>query len=534
MGRMQRVTEGGSFLATIAWLAAALVSAGSAGCSLVVDSNANQCSSDTDCASFDGRPVCLSGICVTGVGPPGCFSGTKTQQTDYLNACTSSSYEEYNNCNNIGYRCANGTGSAKMPDTVAPPTTTPVGSTALPPEPMNLCQDGAPTDNGTPQMIWLYGSSDFGPLLKALQPALSALDKPYRAVFQGSSSCNGVTSIFQANNPTNTVRMKDPDPAKGGWAFYYDAQGKQVNCRIDPANSSSPGRVPEVGISNLYASTCDKTYVPGTAVGDYLGPVVPFVLAVKKGSTQQAISAEAARLVFGNGGRPPAGIGMKDATPWTDYRNYYIRNSGAGSTVLTSYVIDVPKDKFWGIDRSTTDNLRDGLLAAPDSSTSAAIGILSIDFYDQNRGNLKALYLQSKDQKAGFLPDSQPTTFDKRNVRDGHYTLWGYVHLFGKLDSNGALESPAAKSLILLLTVPQIEQNLLDKIIDASLTPQCAMQVSRTTEVGPFSIRQGTQCGCYFDARKTGRTDCQVCTTAEDCPGKHPCRYGYCEQNDNL
>jgi len=534
MGRMQRVTEGGSFLATIAWLAAALVSAGSAGCSLVVDSNANQCSSDTDCASFDGRPVCLSGICVTGVGPPGCFSGTKSTQMDYLNACTSSSYESYSNCDNIGYRCSNGMGSAKMPDTVAPMTGM-VGSMVVPPDPSNLRTDLAPTDNGTPQMVWMYGSSDFGPLLKAVQPALSALAKPYRAVFQGSSSCNGVTSVFV---PGGSVKMLDPKPAasggNGNWAYYFDDQGRQTFCRIEPTTTTPEGRIPDIGVSNLYAKTCNTTYEPGTTVGDYLGPVVPFVLAVKKGSAQQAISAEAARLVFGNGGRPPAGIGMKDATPWTDYRNYYIRNSGAGSTVLTSYVIDVPKDKFWGIDRVTTDNLRDGLLAAPDSSTSAAIGILSIDFYDQNRGNLKALYLQSKDQKAGFLPDSQPTTFDKRNVRDGHYTLWGYVHLFAALDSNGGLMSPAAKALVLLLTVPQIEQKLLDKIIDASLTPQCAMQVSRTTEVGPFSIRQGTQCGCYFDARKTGRTDCQMCTTAEDCPGKHPCRYGYCEQNDNL
>jgi len=324
--------------------------------------------------------------------------------------------------------------------------------------------------------------------------------------------------------------MHDPLPdAKGGWAFYFDKNRDQVNCRIDPADLSNPPGVQiHIGISDLYAQTCDPRYIPGTTVAEYTGPVVPFVLSTLATSPEQAISAQAAHLIFGNGGLAPLGSGMKDATPWTDYTRYYIKNASGGSVVLTSLLIDVPKNQFWGIDRGSTENLRDSLLV---SNTNSSIGILSIDSYDKNRGNLKALFLQAKDQRYGYLPDSTPTTIDKVNVRDGHYPLWGYVHFFAPMPPGGT--DPAANAMVLLFNPPRIDQPLVDDIIQASLTPQCAMTVARTSEMGDFMPRPGFQCGCYFDLKTKRRTDCTTCVTAEDCPGQHPCNYGYCELNDN-
>jgi len=234
--------------------------------------------------------------------------------------------------------------------------------------------------------------------------------------------------------------------------------------------------------------------------------------------------------VFGLGGTAPPGSGMKDAAPWTDPTKYFIRNTSAGSTILTALVVDVPKTKFWGIDRLSTDNLRDSLLAS--TAIDSSIGILSIDFNDKNRGNLKGLYLQSKGQLCGYQPDSSPTTYDKANVRDGHYPLWGYVHFFTPLNSIG-VPDPAANAMVLLFNVPKIQQGLVDDIIAASLTPQCAMRVSRKSEVGDFAPQNGFQCGCYFDFKTKSKTDCMTCATAEDCPGQHPCNYGYCELDEN-
>lgn len=494
------------------------VLAASAGCSLVLDKQTEQCSTDADCDHFGGHPHCSAGYCIaSGLGPEGCFLGTPKTQSDYLNACSTSKCVPFSNCDRLGLCTDN---------QALPALTTPTNGTIPPlvntiPKPTVNCTDPATAGGPAPNMIYLYGSSDFGPLLKAAQPSLSALPTPYRAVFQNATSCAGVSSVFDPD-PSKHI-IKDPTGTASNWAFYFNDQGQQVNCLLDPA-----GNTVNIGISDLYAQTCDPTFVPGATVAEYTGPVVPFVLSVRQTSPEQSISSEAAHIVFGDHGTVPAGSGMKNAAPWTDPNNYFIRNSGAGSTVLTALLIDVPKTQFWGIDRLTTDNLRDSLLAS--TSIDSSIGILSIDYNDKNRGNLKALYLQSKGQLCGYQPDSQPTTYDKANVRDGHYPLWGYVHLFTPI-SSGGVPTAAANAMILLFNVQKIEQRLLDDIIAASLTPQCAMKVERSAEIGDFSARNGLQCGCYFDFKTKGKTDCQACATSEDCPNQSPCNYGYCEVN---
>ena len=496
----------------------AVLLASSAGCSLVLDKQSDQCSTDADCEHFGGHPYCNSGYCVaSGLGPENCVLGTPTKQSDYLNACSTSKCVAFDNCDRLGL-CSGQT----LPPLVDPTNTTIPPLTNTPPKPTINCTDGLKVGQG---MIYLFGSSDFAPLLRAAQPSLSALPNPYRAVFQNATSCAGADSIFSADTTKHVIH--DPTGTASNWAFYFDDNSVQQNCLLDPA-----GNTVDIGISDLYAQTCDPTYVPGSTsqVAEYTGPVVPFVLSVRQTSPQQSISAEAAHIVFGDRGMVPATSGMKNAAPWTDPNSYFIRSGTAGSTVLTALLIDVPKSKFWGIDRLSTDNLRDSLLAS--TSVEPSIGILSIDYNDKNRGNLKSLYLQSKDQLCGYQPDSQPTTYDKANVRDGHYPLWGYVHFFTKIGSGG-VPSAAANAMVLLFNVQKLNQALLDDVIAASLTPQCAMKVSRMAEIGDFSARAGVQCGCYFDFKTTGKTTCQTCSTSEDCPGKHPCNYGYCEINEN-
>jgi hypothetical protein len=488
-----------------------------AGCSIVLDKNKVQCEVDADCnLHFDGHPVCQAGVCVDlGLGPQGCFLGTPTTQSEYLNACSTSRCVPFNNCERLGL-C----GGAMPPSAIEPSTSRSPVLTNPVPIPANSCDAGLNPEN----VIYLYGSADFGPLLRAAQPSLDALNPPYRAVFQGTTSCNGVDAIFKDPSDTTRPLMRDPaNPNNGGWAFYFDKDRNQVNCLLP-----TTGRESHIGISNLYAPTCNTNFRPGAQVAEYLGPVVPFVLSVPATSSQESISAEAAHFIFGLGGKAPAGSGMRDAAPWTDWNNYFIRNAGAGSTVLTALLVDVDKTKFWGVDRLSTENLRDALLVSKDPDSS--IGILSIDFNDKFRGNLKALFLQAKGQDCGYQPDSTPTTFDKINVRDGHYPLWGYVHLFTRL--TGGEPTQQAKALALLFNLPKLEQRLVDDIIEASLVPQCAMTVARTTEMGNYQAKTGFQCGCYFDFKTRGRTTCQQCVASEDCPSGRPsCNYGYCEAN---
>jgi hypothetical protein len=507
---------------TILWTMALALS-GAAGCTFVLDSQKSQCETSADCEHFRGHPLCEEGVCVaSGLMPDDCtvVMGLPKTQNDFLNACSTSKCVPFKNCDRL-MLCDKDKPLPAAQGQITMKQTVPVIPVPAPAAD-ELCTKNAPAGG----VIYLYGSADFGPLLRASQPSLSAAVPAVRAVFQGSTSCNGVTAAFDPN-ASNTL-MKEPTGGTG-WAFYFDDTGKQVNCRLD--DPAMPGRLThiDIGISNLFSQTCDPAFTPGPppGVSEYIGPVVPFVLSVPATSGETSISAEAAHMVFGLGGIAPPGSGMINASPWTDWNTYYIRNSGAGSTVLTSLLIDVPRTKFWGVDTLSTENLRDSLLAATANSVTSSIGILSVDFNDTNRGNLKALYLQAKGQNCGYQPDSSPTTIDKVNVRDGHYPLWGYVHFFVADTS-----TQRAKPMALLFNAQRLEQRLVDDIIKASLTPQCAMKVARNAEMGDFVNRTGFQCGCYFDFKTKGKTSCQSCVTSEDCPSATPaCNYGYCEAN---
>jgi hypothetical protein len=483
------------------------------GCSVLVDHGATQCVSDADCARFGHHPFCQQGVCVaSGLGPEGCFYGTPSAQSDYLNACTTAANVAFDNCTRLG-DCG--------PDGGMPMTVDPTNG-AIPP----LVNPATPptancTDQG-PNLIYMFGTSDFAPLLKAVQPLLSASTPKYRAIYQNASSCAGVISVFDSTKRLMT------NPAAGAtpnYAFFFDDSGVQTTCLL-----ASAGNTIDIGVSNLFSQTCNTStaqYVSGTTVSDYTGPVVPFVLSVPAASSQTVVSAEVLHSTFGLGGK--AADAWKDATPWTDPTFYFIRNSGAGSTVLTSLLIDVNKAKFWGIDRLSTDNLRDSMLASTNPEQS--LGILSIDYADKNRGNLRSLFLQSRGQSSGYLPDSNKNSFDKLNVRDGHYPLWGYVHFFTPIGPGG-VPSDAAKSIITKFSISRLDQTLVDNIIAGSEVPQCAMRVVRSGEVGDFAANTGLSCGCYFDFKTTGKTGCTACTSSSDCPAERSaCNYGYCEVN---
>jgi hypothetical protein len=495
-------------------IVATLLGLANSGCSLLLD-RSNQCRTDDDCVKFGGHPYCQSGVCVpSGLGPDGCVFGTPKSQSDYLNGCTTAAWQKFDNCARLGM-CSSST---------MPPSTVDPSNQAIPPLVNPVTPPTTPCSSISPNIIYMYGTADFAPMLKAVQPLLSSGTPSYRAVYLNASSCAGVSSVFDS-----TKRMIN-NPAMGAtpnYAFYFDENGVQTSCLLDTG-----GNTVDIGVSNLYAPTCNTPttmYTPGTTVSDYTGPIVPFALSVPAASSQVAISAEAAHMVFGLGGKAAMGSGLKDAAPWTDPTFYFIRNSSSGSTVLSALSFNVPRTKFWGIDRLSTDNLRDSMLAS--TAAEQSIGILSIVDADTNRGNLRTLFLQSAGQSCGYLPDSDKNSFDKMNVRDGHYPLWGYQHFFTPVGPGG-VPSDAAKAFVTRISVSRLDQTLINNIIAASLVPQCAMKVVRTSEVGDFAPQTGLSCGCYFDFKTTGKASCTKCQSSSDCPSDHSaCNYGFCEIN---
>src|SRR5262245_29477622 len=87
------------------------------GCSVLVEHEAAQCTTDAACAHWGHHPFCDKGVCVaSGLGPEGCIYGALEAQSDYLNACTTAAYVAFDNCTRLGECRADG----GMPMTVDP------------------------------------------------------------------------------------------------------------------------------------------------------------------------------------------------------------------------------------------------------------------------------------------------------------------------------------------------------------------------------------------------------------------------------
>jgi hypothetical protein len=484
-----------------------------ASCSLIVDKNETQCSVDADCEHFGGHPYCQEGVCVdSGLGPEGCFYGTPSDGSDFANQCTTSDTFQYDNCKNLNLCDATSLASA-MSITVAPGSN--AGKVTSPvdpqPTPTYLCSD-LPTMGIATNVMYITGSTNLPPLVKAVQPLLYAQSPSYAAVFAPQTSCAGAASIYAGGSAATVYDVVN------NYAFYYDSNGNQQFCSL-----GSAGEPVDVGESDVYPTTCNASYVD-TSIADYTGPVQAITFVVPSGSTQNAISAEAAHLTFAAGGNSVV-------MPWSNPTYYFVRSSGTGTIQLPSKEIATSPTAWWGFDRLSAGNLVESMEAVPPEDAEAAIGVLSNDYADRSRANLTELAFQQQGQVYGYLPDSSPTSTDKMNVRDGHYPIWGQIHLLASV--SGGEPSQAASALVTQFTVPKLDQGLVTAIIQSGFIPTCAMQVSHTTEVGALSVYQPTfGCGCYFDAT-TGSTippACTVCTSAAQCSSSRPaCNYGYCE-----
>lgn len=509
---------------TATMAAATLVTTGA--CTVLLDHDATQCQSDSDCAKFGEHPFCQQGVCVSsGLGPTGCFYGPPQQSSDFLNQCSTAQCLPFDNCQRLGL-C---NGQSNMSSPLVPPPAI-EGGTMTPPPPSDAgaSADGGPATlpscmdptQGRSQVVYLTGSSNFPPLLAKLAPLVLAAG--YTPVFQVTSSCRGVSSIFGTNASDATI--SDPAPGPGAkYAAYYNADGSSVPCSLGPN-----GAQVDVGESDIFSTTCADYGPPGGDVGEFLGPIQAMVFVVPGKSTQSAITAEAARAVFGMGGTK--------ASPWTDPSLYFVRNANTGTQQMIGHAISVPANAFWGVDRGTAANV-DALMKVISDPTLAnqAIGIISADFYDSDRDNLKALAFRAPGQDCAYLPDSTEFKKDKRNIRDGHYPIWGPVHFFARV-SSGVPVSPGAQAFVSIVSVPNVPQKLLDAFIGSSLIPSCAMSVQRSSELGALSAYSPPfQCGCYFEAspavNAAAPQGCQKCTTSNDCndPTRPACNLGYCE-----
>lgn len=374
----------------------------------------------------------------------------------------------------------------------------------------------APCDT-LPNPVYVAGSSASRPMLAQVAQVLAAGDTPITLVYQSTGSCAGADALLNGTPVTATANFWDP------------ANGfTQTECEI-PAG----GIQTDIGISDVYAESCDMSVGAGQA--DFFGAIQVMTLATPIASSENSISAEAAYLTFGFGGASHA------VAPWDSEEHLFIRSDSSGTKQMIAKAIGLPAPKWKGQVMGGSGDMTTAVAGA--AQPNKTIGILSTGQTDANRDTMKVLAYQHKGQSCGYYPDSTSTSFDKINVREGRYAIWGPLHYFTNVDGSGAPvsaagnpEGPHVAEAIRVLTHDGLDAETAEAMIvaeaNANTIPLCAMKVTRSSELGdPTPFEPAEPCGCFFESLTGAASDsCTTCTSDSDCGGDTPsCRFGYCE-----
>jgi len=351
-------------------------------------------------------------------------------------------------------------------------------------------------------------------LMKRLGRALrDNTAKPITLVFLTSGSCTNIAAIYtpvaiKAATSLQYVPSVAEDPT-------WTPASATRTCTL------AADVVPDIANSVLFNSACTSSPPPAT-VHLTQGPAQGYVMAVPTASSQTAITFEEAYFVFGFGA---AGMIM----PWIDEAQMYIRTITKGTLLAWAANISVPAAKWKGMMLDGSPAVVTGVATGPAS----AIGILGAEVYDANRATMKALAYRAKGQYAAYYPDSSSTSFDKKNIRDGHYTVWSPTIWMDTLDGTGAPVKPDARYVIDLIAgktvTPAQNFGMIDIIAAVGLVPDCAMGVNRSFEGGPLSLyRPAESCTCKVESL-VDTSSCASCATTSCTTGV--CRNGFCEDH---
>jgi hypothetical protein len=509
------------------------------GCSLIASQkNADQCRSDSDCSFFPettcniAQHVCVpttpttpppdaaggggsgggseGGTCWGARGDASCFACRAQTENELLNACSSTSCEPFNNRERIA--------GFEIGQPLRPPIPLPNPTPdAAPPSDAGLGADaaadaGRPPTNArcsdlVPPPLYLMASSAFTLILRTFAQALAS---EVTLVYKYDTSCPSLDSIL-----TGDTKIR-------GTAVYWSGD-RQLECDVEQPILA------QIGGCDVAPEACVPGYTGSPNLVDEPGPIQVFMFTVPKGSMQTVISAEAAYNVWGFG----AESGVE---PWVTPNLIFKRFFDSGVQQVISATIRLPMNAWRGIPIKGSTEMKPALIATADPERT--IGITSADQADaqDTRANLRTLTYQHYDQSCGYLPDSTSGSFDKKNVRDGHYTLWAPYHFYSR--KSDRMNDERIANVINYFTgakrLPNPNTDLITTLKQGGLVPACAMRVEREKEgavIKPF--KPSPSCGCYYDVTSPGGytpPECASCRTDRDCPVERPiCSFGYCE-----
>ncbi len=396
-----------------------------------------------------------------------------------------------------------------------------------------------PTCASLTNPVYVDGSSAFVPTAAAFAVKLSNATETANQmtiVYTSPGSCAGVNDIATTKPVTGT-----------GQYFTLDGTGKLVK---NTCNLPTAGQVPDLGVSDVFYPSC-TTNVPATkpaTLKDFPGPVQAMEFVVAKANTGTVyITAAEAQDLYGCGAL--AGI-----STFNQATGIFCRDQLSGTQIITCDNIGLsPAALTSSICVSESGS---GALAGAVggfSTPSASIGFLGADIYDSgtNRTSLSALAFAAAGQTKAYYADSTSAAHDRQNVRDGHYPMWGYEHMFAYVDATTGVPTNAkVAALINLITGAASDSNVGDYVsVEGTETagglggtiPLCAMQVKKTDDLpGYLSAAPAATCTCAYVKAATGTapTGCVACGGVSDggadaaagsCTGGKTCQHGFCE-----
>jgi hypothetical protein len=472
--------------------------------------------------STDEEVYAADASCIdpNGFGGVGCGTCPPTRNTELLNACTKAACSPFDNVARIAGFADGGRRPAPAFD-AAPPGAPDASVDSGSPSSDASAPDAA-SGGGTgnvlcrtlsPRPVYLLGSTALYP--RSLKTFAQAISGVATLVYMREASCNGLDAIL-----TGDTKLR------GTVSYWRTDTEAELKCDIDDER----GRSADIGLCDAFPETCLAGFggLPDF-VGDFTGPVQVFMFTVPNGSSQKAISAEAAFSVFGFG--PDSRV-----EPWVNPAFIFKRYEKSGTQLVIAASLGLPAPAWLGESVISSGQMKPRLVASIEPEKT--IGITSADVADDfdSRTKLRTLAYKHYDQACGFLPDSVPGGYDKRNVRDGHYFMWAPVHFYARV-RGGVIEDSLVRDVVNYLTfakaLPDRNTDVISALKAGGLVPRCAMTVARTKEGGPLEpFKPRPSCACAFEAASPSDNApaCKACGSDSDCSAEAPsCNFRFCE-----
>jgi hypothetical protein len=362
--------------------------------------------------------------------------------------------------------------------------------------------------------------------------------------FQLAPSCTLMASLFGGKS------------IPGGNLFYIPSTAEDPSWKpSDPESTciGAPVNGPRanLGISALSPTSCPGLGITPSGIGLLTGPVhaYTFIVPTAEYASQKSIAGAEAYYAFGDGANNP--VTYNGAPEWNDPTQFFLRPATESSLVASALEVELtPAQMTLSVaDGGPADGRHllptsAGVIAGVKGATTKAIGLVEASAYDANRTQgVDALAFAAFGQTYAFYPDSTATSFDKQNVRDGHYANWSSTLYVTQVDNNGVPTNAAAKYVTDLVfgvpgaTAPEGGAPIdgLADVASVGLVPNCAMQVQRFGEGQALSaFAPQYPCTCYFLSKLQGAqlpASCTTCKSLSDCgvDGALGCLNGYCE-----